>query len=89
MSNLKFTLSGTTLLLPDDLSGLKLKYIYIYSDLQQSHEFSRNGQMQMVFTTEEFLEVATENCTYIYIYIYTLLYYYLTLLSNVVIWFFF
>ena len=32
-----------------------------YSDLKQSHKFRKNEQMQMVFTTEEFLEVATEN----------------------------
>ena len=49
MSDLKFTLSNATSLLPDDLSGLK-----------KSHEFRKNEQMQMVFTTEEFLEVATE-----------------------------
>ena len=58
MSDLKFTLTDATSLLPDDLSGLKKR---LYSDLKQSHEFSKNEQMQMVFTTQEFLEVATEN----------------------------
>ena len=60
MSGLKFTLSDATSLLPDDLPGLKsLKKLY--SDLRQSHEFSENEQMQMVFTTEELLEVAIES----------------------------
>ena len=58
MFGLKFTLSDETSLPPDDLSGLKN---YIHSDLRQSHEFSKNEQMQMVFATEEFLEVATES----------------------------
>ena len=49
MSGQKLTLSDATSLLPDDLSGLKK---YIYSDLRQSHEFSENEQMQMVFTIE-------------------------------------
>ena len=48
MSGQKFTLFDAKLLLPDDLFGLK----NIYSDLSQSHEFSKNEQMQMVFTTE-------------------------------------
>ena len=54
MSSLKFILSEAASLLPDDLSGLEI-YIYIQ---RQSHEFSENQQMKMVFTTEEFLEVA-------------------------------
>ena len=58
MCGLKFTLFDAISLLPDNLSGLKK---YIYSDLRQSHEFGKNEQMQMVFTTEEFLEVATES----------------------------
>ena len=58
MSGLKFTLSDATSLLPDNLSGLQKK---LYSDLRQSHEFSKNEQMQIVFTTEELLEVATES----------------------------
>ena len=49
MSGQKFTLSDATSLLPDDLSELKK---YIYPNLKQSHEFSENEQMQMVFTTE-------------------------------------
>ena len=59
MSGQKFTSSDATSLLPDDLPGLK--NIYIYSDLRQSHEFSKNKEMQMVFTTEELLEVAIES----------------------------
>ena len=58
MSGMKFTLSDATSILPDDLCGLKT---YIYSDRRQSHEFNKNEEMQMVFTTEEFLEVALES----------------------------
>ena len=58
MSGMKFTLSDATSLLPDNLCGLKK---CIYSDLRQSHEFNKNEQMQMVFTTEELLEVAIES----------------------------
>ena len=57
MSSQKFTLSDATLFLPDDLFRLEK----IYSDLRRSHEFSENEQMQKVFTTEEFLEVAIES----------------------------
>ena len=57
MSGQKFTLSDATLFLPDDLFGLEK----IYSDLRRSHEFSENEQMQKVFTTEKFLEVAIES----------------------------
>ena len=32
-----------------------------YSDLRQSHEINENEQMQMLFTTEVFLEVAIES----------------------------
>ena len=60
MSGLKSNvLSDVTTFLPDNLSGLKI----LYSDLRQSHEFSGNEQMQMVFTTEQFLEVVTESQT--------------------------
>ena len=57
MSGLKFTLSDTTSLLSDDLSRLKKNYI----QTRQSHEFSENEQMQMVFTTEKFLEGDTKS----------------------------
>ena len=60
-------LSDITSLLPDNLSGLKKD---LYSGLGQSHQFSRNEQMQMVFNTEQFLEVAIERYIYIYMYIY-------------------
>ena len=33
----------------------------LYSGLRQSHEFSRNEQIHMVFTAEEFSEVAMES----------------------------
>ena len=56
MSGLMFTLSGVTSFLPDNLSGVKKLYL----GLRQSHEFSGNEQMQMVYTTEPFLEVAIE-----------------------------
>ena len=58
MSALKFTLSDVTSFLTDNLSGLKKK---LYSGLRQSHELSRNEQMQIVVTFEEFLEVAIES----------------------------
>ena len=57
MSGLKFTLLDVTSFLPDNLLGLKKSYL----GLRQSHEFSGNEQMQMVFTTEEFLVVAIES----------------------------
>ena len=58
MSALKFILSDVTSFLTDNLSGLKKK---LYSGLRQSHELSRNEQMQIVVTFEEFLEVAIES----------------------------
>ena len=57
MSGLKFTFSGVTPFLPDNLPEVK-KAIY---RLRQSHEFSGNEHIHMVFTTEEFLEVAIES----------------------------
>ena len=33
----------------------------LYSHLRRSHEFSENEQMQIVFTTEKFLDVAAES----------------------------
>ena len=57
MSGLKFTLLDVTSFLPDNLFGLKKSYL----GLRQSHEFSGNEQMHMVFTTEEFLVVAIES----------------------------
>ena len=58
MSGQKFIFSDVTSLRPDDLSGPKK---YIYSVLRLSHEFSENAQMQMVFTTEQVLEIAIES----------------------------
>ena len=58
MSGLKITLSDVTSFLSHNLSGLKKK---LYLGLRQSHEFSGNKQMQMVFTAQEFLEVAIES----------------------------
>ena len=59
MSGLEFTLTDATSLVPDNLPGLKK----LYPDLMQSHahKFSKNEQTKMAFTTEEFLEVATES----------------------------
>ena len=56
MFGLKFTLSDVTSFLPDNLPGLKKNYAQAWGN--QSHKFSGNKQMQMMFTTEEFLEVA-------------------------------
>ena len=56
MTDLKFILSDATSLLPTIYLGLKK----IYPDLRQSHEFSENERMQMVFTMEELLDVAIE-----------------------------
>ena len=50
-------MSDATSLQPDDLSGLKK----LYSDLRQSHEFSENEKIQMMFTIEEFSEIAIES----------------------------
>ena len=58
MFGLKFTLSDVTSFLPGNLPGLKK---IIYSGMKQSHEFSGNEQMQIVFTNEQFLEVAIES----------------------------
>ena len=57
MSGLKFTLSKVKSFLPDNFSGPKK----LYSGQRQSHELSGNDQMQMVFNTEEFLEVSLES----------------------------
>ena len=57
MSSLNFTLSKVTSFLPDNLSEPKK----LYASQRHSHEFSGNNQMQMVFNTEEFLEVALES----------------------------
>ena len=57
MSGLNFTLSKVTSFLPDNLSEPKK----LYAGQRHSHEFSGNDQMQMVFNTEEFLEVALES----------------------------
>ena len=59
MSGLKFTLSDVTSFLPNNLSEL-IKIIFS-SGLRQSHEFSGNEQIQMVFTNEEFLEIAIKS----------------------------
>ena len=66
MSGLKITLSDVTSFLSHNLPGLKKK---LYLGLRQSHEFSGNKQMQMVFTAQEFLEVAIEsNLSWIFNY---------------------
>ena len=59
MSGLKFTLSlhFTNHFYQTICLGLKK----LYSDLRQPHEFSENEQMQMAFTTDEFLELAIES----------------------------
>ena len=46
-----------TSLLPENLPGLK----NIYSGLRELHELTENEQMQIVFTTKQFLEVAIES----------------------------
>ena len=57
MSGLKFTFSGVTLFLPDNLPEVK-KVIF---KLRQPHEFSGNEHIQIVSTIETFLEVAIES----------------------------
>ena len=52
ISGLQLTPSDVRSFLPDNL---------LYLGLRQSHEFSGSEQMQMVFTTEQFLKVAVES----------------------------
>ena len=61
MSGLKFTLSDVTSFPLDNLSGLK----DLHPGLRQSHKLIyENEQMQMVFLTEQFLEVVIESWTH-------------------------
>ena len=59
MSGLKFTLSDVKSFLQDNLSGLEKNHFQAWGN-----HVSGNEQIQMVFTTEQFLEVAIESWSY-------------------------